>query len=96
MFSALLLICGVALARCSLQLLFLAEAAPLPHRAVLEKVPDVAFQATYIGQLLGLYLAHKIAQVRHSMLYLAEAILGGGQQRGVIVCVNTRQLFYDV
>lgn len=40
----------------------------MPHRAVFEKVPDVAFHATYIGQLLGLYLAYKVAQVKRTMV----------------------------
>lgn len=36
---------------------------PLAHRAFLEGVPNAAFHATYTGQLLGLFLAFKAAQV---------------------------------
>lgn len=39
---------------------------PLAHRAFLEGVPDAAFHATYAGQLLGLFLAYKVAQVNFS------------------------------
>ncbi|CAM9280061.1 unnamed protein product [Pylaiella littoralis] len=62
-FSALLLVCSVALVRCSVQLLLSrGNGGHLPHRAFLEGVPDAAFHATYAGQLLGLYLAHRVAR----------------------------------
>lgn len=67
-FSALLVICGVALLRCWLRLLWCPEGAePLPHRLALGDVPDAAFHLTYAGQLVGLYIAHKIAQVKDNL-----------------------------
>ncbi|CAN0172765.1 unnamed protein product [Scytosiphon promiscuus] len=64
-FSGFLVVCGVLLARCSITLLLLArgsEGEALPHRAILENVPDAAFHATYLGQLVGLYLAYRVAR----------------------------------
>ena len=66
-FSGFLLICGLALIRCSLHLLQGGDAEPLAHRAFLEGVPDAAFHATYAGQLLGLFLAYKVAQVSSAL-----------------------------
>ena len=43
--------------------MFRGDVEPLAHRALLKSVPDVAFHATYAGQLLGLFLAFKAAQV---------------------------------
>lgn len=62
-FSGFLLICGVALIRCSLHMLLGGDLEPLAHRAFLAEIPDAAFHATYAGQLLGLFLAYKVAQV---------------------------------
>ncbi|CAM9770331.1 unnamed protein product [Hapterophycus canaliculatus] len=63
-FSGVLLMCGVLLVRCSVALLFARESGEgsLPHRAILTSVPDAAFHATYLGQLVGLYLAHRVAR----------------------------------
>ncbi|CAB1112713.1 unnamed protein product [Ectocarpus sp. CCAP 1310/34] len=62
-FSGWLLACGVVLVLCSLKLLLAGRnGEPWPHRAVLENVPDAAFHVTYLGQLLGLYLAHRVAR----------------------------------
>lgn len=67
-FSALLLVCGAALVRCSVELLlFGGNGEHLPHRAVHDGVPDAAFHATYAGHLLGLYLAHRVARVRQTL-----------------------------
>ncbi|CAN0413658.1 unnamed protein product [Ectocarpus fasciculatus] len=61
-FSGWLLACGVVLVLCSLKLILAGRnGEPWPHRAVLENVPDAAFHVTYLGQLLGLYLAHRVA-----------------------------------
>lgn len=63
--------CGLALIWCSFHMLFGGDAEPLAHRAFLEGVPDAAFHATYAGQLLGLFLAYKVAQVTVSaVVYL--------------------------
>lgn len=61
-FSGFLLICGVALIRCSLHMLLGGDLEPLAHRTFLAEIPDAAFHATYAGQLLGLFLAYKVAQ----------------------------------
>lgn len=63
-FFGWLLACGVVLVLCSLKLMLAGRnGEPWPHRAVLENVPDAAFHVTYLGQLLGLYLAHRVAGV---------------------------------
>eukprot|EP00752_Nemacystus_decipiens_P001797 g1736.t1 len=61
-FSGFLLLCAVALVRCFLRLLVGGNEERFPHRAMLERVPDAAFYATYMGHLLGLYLCHRVAR----------------------------------
>ena len=77
--------CAVALARRSLELLVRGSGEALPHRAVFEGVPDVAFHATYMGQLLGLYLAHRAARVRHSVLLLPNRTVESTEYTAVTV-----------
>eukprot|EP00904_Undaria_pinnatifida_P009601 jgi/Undpi1/5771/HiC_scaffold_2.g01045.m1 len=72
-FSGFLLVCALALIYCFLHLMFRGDVEPLAHRALLKSVPDVAFHATYAGQLLGLFLAFKAAQN-------AEEIFGLGHR----------------
>lgn len=61
---AILVVCGVGLVRCSLQLWFFEDTHPLAHRIAVEAVPSWVCQLTYAANILGLYLCYRMTQVR--------------------------------
>lgn len=68
----------------------------MPHRAFLEGVPDAAFYATYAGQLLGLYLAHRVARVRQRKLFLKTSSDHKGESERQVCISRCRDGEYPV